>query len=73
MDFPHYPSWTLGQLEEGSSRGIQIRKGQQEGIPRESQKVAPRLACGYCGKTNHTEDLGEGANVSDLWEYRPSN
>ena len=56
MDFPHYPPWTLGQLEEGSSRGIQIGKGQQEGIPRESQKVADRLACGYCGKTNHTED-----------------
>ncbi|XP_071933893.1 uncharacterized protein [Coffea arabica] len=33
-----------------------IGKGQQERIPRESQKVDPCLTCGYCGKTNHTED-----------------
>ena len=51
-----YPPWTLGKLEEGSTRESQVEKGQQEEIPREGQKVAPRLACGYCGKTNHTEN-----------------
>ena len=29
-----YPSWTLKQLERISSRGIQVEKGQQEGILR---------------------------------------
>ena len=29
-DFPHYPLWTFRQLEEGSIRGVQIGKGQQE-------------------------------------------
>ena len=28
-----YPPWTLGTLEEGSTRGSQVKKGQQEGIP----------------------------------------
>ena len=50
-----YPPWTLGTLGEGSTRGSQVKKGQQEGIPREGQKVAPYLACGYCEKMNHTE------------------
>ena len=52
---PYLP-WTLGTLEEDSTRGSQVEKGQQEGIPREGQRVAPRLACGYRGKTNRTED-----------------
>ena len=48
-----YPPLTLGVLDERSTKGNQIR---QEEISRESQKMASYLACGYCGKTNHTED-----------------
>ena len=48
-----YPPWTLGALDEGSAKGSQIR---QEKISRESKKVASHLACGYCGKANHTEN-----------------
>ena len=43
-------------LEEGSTRGSEVEKEQQQGIPGEGQKVTSRLTCGYCEKTNHTED-----------------
>ena len=33
-----------------------MEKRQQEKFSREGQKVAPLLACGYCGKTNHSEN-----------------
>ena len=47
------PPWTLGALDERSTRGSQI--GHDE-ISQEGQKMASHLACGYCGKANHTEN-----------------
>ena len=49
---PH-PPWTLGALDERSTKESQIGHGK---ISQESQKVASHLACGYCGKANHTEN-----------------
>ena len=56
VNLPTYPPWILGKLEGLSTRGVQVGKGRKERIPREGQIVAPCLACGYCGKTNHTEN-----------------
>ena len=49
---PH-PPWTLRALDEGSKKESQIG---QEAISPEGQTGAPRLACGYSGKANHTEN-----------------
>ena len=50
------PPWTLGALDERSTKGSQVGHGE---IFQKSQQVASSLTCGYCGKANHTE--------SDCW------
>ena len=44
------------QYEGSSIRESQIGRGRQEEISLKNSIKTPRLACGYCGKINHTED-----------------
>ena len=48
-----YPPWTIGAIDERSTKGSQI--GSKE-ISQDSPKMTSHLICGYCGKANHTED-----------------
>nr|XP_027120472.1 uncharacterized protein LOC113737438 [Coffea arabica] len=38
------------------SRGGQVGRGQQRGASQGGSTSAPRVSCGYYGKSNHTED-----------------
>ena len=56
VNLPPYPPWMQGQYEGSSTRESQVGRGRQEEVSLKNPIEAPRLACGYCGKTNHTED-----------------
>nr|XP_027076013.1 uncharacterized protein LOC113699855 [Coffea arabica] len=40
----------------GTSRGPQSGREQGRGVPQGGQTSAPRVSCGYCEKSNHTEN-----------------
>ncbi|XP_071912307.1 uncharacterized protein [Coffea arabica] len=40
----------------GAQRGGQSGREQGRGIPQRAQTSTPRVTCGYCEKSNHTED-----------------
>nr|XP_027067024.1 uncharacterized protein LOC113692713 [Coffea arabica] len=40
----------------GTPRGAQSGRGQGRSVPQEGQTSAPRVSCGYCGKSHHTKD-----------------
>ncbi|XP_071902691.1 uncharacterized protein [Coffea arabica] len=45
-----------GTSRGGIQRGGQSGRGQGKGAPQGGQTSASRVSCGYCGKSNHTED-----------------
>ena len=54
LPLPSLPK--TGKLEGEVTRRLQFERRPPGETSQEGQVTAPRTACGYCGRTNHTED-----------------